>query len=428
MDENAQAVAPKVLHQRFKSTGALASSATTTNVKGGVKRTAFAEISNLSRNVVRDDSHIGTKSPAVANEKAAVAAMPRAEKVSAPLQRPAQRGFGASKAETIAAVAREIGLDPAIAAATAAAVTAPLNLRGMLRRPTAVKPDSAVYKDRPVEEGVPVGQPVEKRAATIAEDAEPTSIGHRESAAIQNGPRAKAERPKANDKRPLAIERDEGVRIKEVAYTETASVKVPVAGGPYGGTIESEEAEAARIGRPSTAGAQPKQQHQQQQHYHHVTETYREAHEGYGGVVVDEEDEQYVDDDGYTTARSFRSRGDNTTGGAPTVVFPPRVTAKDRRDIQLAKQVVEGSRTVEQLEDDLYDPSMVAEYSDEIFEYMGELEVCISLFSSSHWEKRCILALVQPFGEAVPDILFSNLLRPVMRFHIIDVVHGASCR
>jgi hypothetical protein len=41
-----------------------------------------------------------------------------------------------------------------------------------------------------------------------------------------------------------------------------------------------------------------------------------------------------------------------------------------------AKEIVEATRTAEEIEDECYDTSMVAEYGDEIFDYMKQLEVC----------------------------------------------------
>jgi hypothetical protein len=87
----------------------------------------------------------------------------------------------------------------------------------------------------------------------------------------------------------------------------------------------------------------------------------------------DEEDEHY-EEEGYVTARSFRSRGENTTGGATTVLFP-QVNQKTKREIEAAKQLVESERTPEEIEDECFDTSMVAEYGDEIFDYMRDLEV-----------------------------------------------------
>ncbi len=87
----------------------------------------------------------------------------------------------------------------------------------------------------------------------------------------------------------------------------------------------------------------------------------------------EDDDEEYYDADGYTTARSLRSRGDNTTGGV-TLVLAPRVTAKTQRELEAARQFVELHRSPEDVEDEQWDTSMVAEYGDEIFEYMHSLE------------------------------------------------------
>ena len=89
----------------------------------------------------------------------------------------------------------------------------------------------------------------------------------------------------------------------------------------------------------------------------------------------DEDEDDNYDDDGYVTARSYRSKGDNTTGGATTVLFP-HVNQKVKREIAAAKELVEATRTAEEIEDECYDTSMVAEYGDEIFDYMKHLEVC----------------------------------------------------
>lgn len=87
----------------------------------------------------------------------------------------------------------------------------------------------------------------------------------------------------------------------------------------------------------------------------------------------EDEEEEYYDADGYTTARSIRSRAD-TTGGV-TIVMEPRVTAKVERELAAAKQFVEATKTAEDIEDEAWDTSMVAEYGDEIFSYMRDLEV-----------------------------------------------------
>lgn len=83
----------------------------------------------------------------------------------------------------------------------------------------------------------------------------------------------------------------------------------------------------------------------------------------------DEEEEEHYDDEGYVTARSCKSRSDNTT-----VLFP-KVNVKVKKELAAAKILIESMRTQEEIEDEAWDTSMVAEYGDEIFQYMKELEV-----------------------------------------------------
>ena len=89
----------------------------------------------------------------------------------------------------------------------------------------------------------------------------------------------------------------------------------------------------------------------------------------------DEDDyDDYDDQDqAYTTAHSFRSR-DLTTGGV-TTLLGPRVTARVQRELEEAKLEVQQTRSLDDIEEEMWDVSMVAEYGEEIFEYMRELEV-----------------------------------------------------
>ncbi|KAH8696672.1 putative G2/mitotic-specific cyclin [Talaromyces proteolyticus] len=133
-----------------------------------------------------------------------------------------------------------------------------------------------------------------------------------------------------------------------------------------------------------------------------------------------DDDEDYNDeDDGYITTRSYRSRSENTTGGATTVLFP-KYNQKARKEIAIAKQLVETSRTAEDIEDETWDTSMVAEYGDEIFEYMREME--IKMLPNAHymenqaeiqWSMRSVLMdwLVQVHHRfsLLPETLFLSV-------------------
>lgn len=88
----------------------------------------------------------------------------------------------------------------------------------------------------------------------------------------------------------------------------------------------------------------------------------------------DEYDENYPEE-GYVTARSYKSRGENnTTGGATTVLFP-KASQKSRKEIAAASALMDAAKASGQLDDETWDTTMVAEYGDEIFQYMRELEV-----------------------------------------------------
>ena len=82
----------------------------------------------------------------------------------------------------------------------------------------------------------------------------------------------------------------------------------------------------------------------------------------------------------YNSRKSLGMVSD-TTGGV-TIVLAPKYTAKIQKEIADAKEFVDANRTQEDIEDDHWDTSMVAEYGDEIFDYMRKLEVRYSLLLS----------------------------------------------
>ncbi|EKJ75714.1 hypothetical protein FPSE_04096 [Fusarium pseudograminearum CS3096] len=131
----------------------------------------------------------------------------------------------------------------------------------------------------------------------------------------------------------------------------------------------------------------------------------------------EDEDEDYDDQDqAYTTAHSVRSR-DMTAGGATEIDPLPRVTARVQRELEDAREEVERTRTTDEIEEEMWDVSMVAEYGDEIFEYMRELE--IKMLPNPHymddqteiqWSMRSVLMdwLVQVHNRfgLLPETLF----------------------
>jgi G2/mitotic-specific cyclin 3/4 len=84
----------------------------------------------------------------------------------------------------------------------------------------------------------------------------------------------------------------------------------------------------------------------------------------------DEDDGDYYYEDGYSTIATAHGE---STGGVTTVLVPLN-SRKVEQDLQVARLHVESTRTPEDIEDEQWDTSMVAEYGDEIFGYMKSLE------------------------------------------------------
>lgn len=93
-------------------------------------------------------------------------------------------------------------------------------------------------------------------------------------------------------------------------------------------------------------------------------------------AITDDEEYDYdeeEDEEEYSSARS-RPAGDNTTTNVTqTVHLLPKYTAEDKKKLTAASKEYSGID-----EDDMWDITMVAEYGDDIFEYMKELEVCLA--------------------------------------------------
>lgn len=88
------------------------------------------------------------------------------------------------------------------------------------------------------------------------------------------------------------------------------------------------------------------------------------------------EREEYSDDDEVDEHGGLVSptRLDNTTGGMTVHVFPEDNLAI-KRELLRAQRLVEIHRTEEDIEEDNYDTSLVAEYGDDIFAYLRRQEV-----------------------------------------------------
>ncbi|KAH8179639.1 G2/mitotic-specific cyclin-4 [Sarocladium implicatum] len=123
-----------------------------------------------------------------------------------------------------------------------------------------------------------------------------------------------------------------------------------------------------------------------------------------------EDDEDDYDDD-FGAFDAF----DETTG--IPAVMQPKVTARVQRELEDAKLEVQRTRTFDDIEEETWDVSMVAEYGDEIFEYMRDLEIrmlpnphYMDVQTEIQWTMRSVLMdwLVQVHNRfcLLPETLF----------------------
>ncbi|RKF71900.1 G2/mitotic-specific cyclin cig1 [Golovinomyces cichoracearum] len=129
-----------------------------------------------------------------------------------------------------------------------------------------------------------------------------------------------------------------------------------------------------------------------------------------------EDEEESCDNQGHLTSHSFHSFGDNTTSGMTTILYPI-VTKKIEQELESARKHTEKFRTAEDIGDERWDTSMVAEYADEIFTYMRELETkmlpeahYMDIQTEIQWSMRSVLMdwLIQVHHRfsLLPETLF----------------------
>ncbi|KAL4871056.1 hypothetical protein BDV12DRAFT_36965 [Aspergillus spectabilis] len=396
-DENAPVplASNKTLLQRTKSTTALSSTTQNGGNKIGSRRAAFGDVSNTTNSVHgnRDDASLAGKRPLKVLEKATLVA----EKKPTVLSQPAQRPVSVSGLKGLLNnVANPKPLE--IAKQTAGQQQSTNTRKTLNKRAT-------VFKDH-------LEPLTEKRDLTSRESNHESKEGNNKSYArhtstdiVQQDDLKEAvgsdeilQNQISKLEASLAkSESDEGV--KETSELEEDDCKVQAV---LKQTSEPHELKQAPKARKSTAVSRASQDYL--------------SHQSEPEEYWDDEDEENEEDDGYITARSYRSRSENTTGGATTLLFP-RFNQQIKRELALAKQVVEATRTVEDIEDDYCDTSMVAEYSEEIFEYMREQE--IKMLPNAHymdnqaeiqWSMRSVLMdwLVQVHHRfsLLPETLF----------------------
>ncbi|KAI9754898.1 MAG: hypothetical protein M4579_004498 [Chaenotheca gracillima] len=441
-DENAPMEVNKSIHQRYKSTGALTGLGNAGSFKGAAKRTAFGDVSNTVRSIQssKDDSVLPGKIVTnVVDKPMSMQFEKTFEKATAPLLRPAQRPLSIS---TVKGVSSNLPISTSASTTAAKPVANEMQAVKANTRKQLTKSKTAVFKDtqtseraststEPITDVITSLAPVHQTLVPRQEKTQP------EAANAPPNPRAVEAEPKplANTSTepasviltsPVEIPEDTVKATESKQHTESSSPEVEEfveakevikLDSVVTELSEEERLIVDQVVVSSDIVEEPSLLPEAKHKPAHVAElppvSELNEQEEYW---EDEEDEENYDDEGYTTARSYRSRGDNTTGGVTTVLFP-KVTAKVKKELLAAQQLVELSRTVEEIEDESWDTSMVAEYGEEIFQYMRDLE--IKMLPNAHymdnqaeiqWSMRSVLMdwLVQVHHRfsLLPETLF----------------------
>ncbi|KAL8698790.1 MAG: hypothetical protein Q9224_001692 [Gallowayella concinna] len=439
-DEN---VAPnlglqKTIHHRNKSSPALSTLAHG-GLKAAAKRTAFGDLGNAA-NIVKpskDDMAIPGKGFAAVLEKS-IAVLPQ-ERKSTALLRPAQRPLSVSGLKSllhnVSGTGSQAPIKPPLETQQSAqSVVQQANIKKL-----APKKSTAVFKD------TVNNQPVRPKADSddVLPSVAPLPPVHRQLPSIQHSQFEPLLEKQLLPEEPLSVVLEEpkpAHRIEEpLGVVPSSEEAAPLrSDGIYidhNGEVQQyifeddDEATEDRREPPSeettipteTANTQavdelsPVLVTQQDQIGSEVAVPQKLASVSEPEEYWDEEEGNY-EEEGYVTARSFKSRGENTTNGVTTVLFP-KVNQKIKRELAAAKELIESTKTAEEIDDETWDTSMVAEYGDEIFGYMRDLE--IKMLPNAHymdnqaeiqWSMRSVLMgwLVQVhhrFG-LLPETLF----------------------
>ncbi|KAH6987416.1 cyclin-like protein [Ilyonectria sp. MPI-CAGE-AT-0026] len=393
------------LHQRHKSMGNLSTmtSASNAGFRGPAKRAAFGDVTNLSKHVGhgRDE---GKVLKVYANTSTALAAIPvNKENVLAhtkdAFNRPAQRSVGGFAANS------KGGLESKVSEANKKAV----RNDSQENRPSYVKKDTQVKTSH---------------ATSTTIDARPLQPRHHKSQPQLKQHQPTLRRTQSKQLETIVAKED----LIEASNEDAEAAAMALQEVDYAHT-HAAYLDSLYIGADQEARLEvnhPADYVELSVKLPEITEEEASVPAAYQGAALpamsepeecwDEEDDEDFDDQdqAYTTAHSFRSR--DLTAGATTVV-PPRVTARVQRELEEAKLEVERTRTQDDIEEELWDVSMVAEYGDDIFEYMRELEIkmlpnphYMDIQTEIQWSMRSVLMdwLVQVHNRfgLLPETLF----------------------
>lgn len=373
--------ANKTIHHRNKSTPALSTAVQNGGLRNAAKRTAFGDVSNTMHQVrsSRDDASLAGKNIPLASAKTGLLAQDKKPLI---LSQPAQRPMSVSGFKGVLANSKSTDNVAKQRLTDDGSSHQPANSRKLL-----TKRSNAVFKD-------PLPTVAETKPTTAKHTIPRSSDGAKQesSGCPSTAPSQRQNKAKSGEISQSDIEKSkpshepsgldvpgqypalssDTTYVDDTRYSEDVE-DVKKNQKPNAHSTTSSAAELPSLPEPRGLRKSDGQMPRDSIDLAHACSDQGPAHSE-PEEYWDDEDDDNDEDDGYATARSYRSRGDNTTGGATTVLFP-KYNQKVKRELATAKQIVEATRTKEDIEDEYWDTSMVAEYSDEIFEYMRELEV-----------------------------------------------------
>ncbi|OJD13143.1 hypothetical protein AJ78_06366 [Emergomyces pasteurianus Ep9510] len=416
-DENLLApinAAGKTLHQRNKSTPALSTLAGSGGAKNAVKRTAFGDLSNTVNTTrpTRDDSSVAPKGLSLVTDKPSA------------ISRPAQRPLSVAGVKSVLSNAPNPNLNVIDTNTNHSALNKlPANPRKARTKRNTVLKDAALAS---VVQSEPISSQSHKvLAPAVNNNTQPISHNHGAVNSKQDNAAPVNDQTKTGlQHSTISISSDEPAALRSdgVYIEENGEIKL-YSQHEHVDRIHERLEPTSKTKPVLTSDVEVKSTKPVAEHHAIKSENSAPARVKQNQVHLPSEPEEYWDEDeddnyeedGCITARSHRSR-DNTTGGA-TVLLLPKVTQKVQRELAIAKQIVESTRTAEDIEDEAWDTSMVAEYGDEIFQYMRELEM--RLLPNAHymdnqaeiqWSMRSVLMdwLVQVHHRfsLLPETLF----------------------
>lgn len=394
-----------------------------TGLNAVAKRAAFGDVSNTSRalNHSKDDLVVSAKGTGTEYVKLQVL-----EKENA-LSRPAQRPLTATVKNTILGLNKANQSAPLTTTSNKISAVPSVNPAQVVRPRASSKRITAIYKDENSAKPQQTSEPAKQQKIPVASVPIPPvhqTLGPRHH---KSQPQLKLDQPVLRRTQSKymhnvnvlptvlsdAIPSSSGFDFKDAPVAEEPKLPTAVADN-Y--DLQSYDAPVQSVVKVDSIDTEPAVQ---------TIDDYVPEERQLPALPSEpeeywEEEEEVYDEQGYTTAHSYRSRGDNTTGGATTVMIP-KLNTKVERELEAAKLIVEGSRTREEIEDDMWDTSMVAEYGDEIFGYMRELEVSPEFFLcfGFHLSRSTSCRLDATPGPAHVHVTVDAATPPVYLFTII---------